>query len=264
VAEFYADTLTKLLDRGILTRDMRILVLCGGPFDREVLASAGFPRVVISNLDPRLTGQEFAPFEWSYQDAEHLTYCDGEFDFCIVHNGLHHCHSPHRALLEMYRIARVGLLVFEPRDGLLVRLGVALNVGQAYEVAAVFDNDMRFGGVRNSELPNFVYRWTAHEVRKTIRTFAPVGHHRFEFYYALRVPWDRLRLLRNKVYLAGVLVALPVLKALALVFPALCNNFAFLVLKPRIPEDLFPWVAVNAGRVTVNRAWLTARYRKEA
>jgi SAM-dependent methyltransferase len=71
---------------------------------------------------------EFAPFLWSFQDAERLTFAENEFDFCIVHSGLHHCYSPHRALLEMYRVARVGLLVFEPRDGALVRLGMRLNV----------------------------------------------------------------------------------------------------------------------------------------
>ena len=260
--DFYTDTVERLIKQGIVNRAMRILVLCGGPLDRDVLARCGFTDVTISNLDPRLEGKEFAPFAWSYQDAEHLTFADNEFDFCIVHNGLHHCHSPHRVLLEMYRIARVGLLVFEPRDGMLVRLGVKLNVGQEYEVAAVFDNDMTFGGVRNSELPNYVYRWTPNEVRKSIRTFAPIGHHRFAFYYALRVPWDRLRLLRNKLYLAGVVTALPLLKALSLVLPGLCNNFAFLVLKPRVPDDLFPWLAATEGRVTLNQDWFRKRYHK--
>jgi hypothetical protein len=56
---------------------------------------------------------------------------------------------------------------------------------------------------------------------------------------------------------------LPVLKALSLLLPAVCNNFAFLVLKPRVPGDLFPWLAVTDGRVTLNRAWLQARYNKQ-
>lgn len=264
MADFYTDTLGRLLKEGVLRSDMRILVPCGGSLDRKTLERCGFQNVLISNLDTRLEGTEFAPFLWSFQDAEHLTFADNEFDFCIVHSGLHHCHSPHRALLEMYRVARVGLLVFEPRDGILVRLGVRLNVGQEYEVAAVFDNDMTFGGVRNSELPNHVYRWTPNEVRKAIKSFAPIGNHKFAFFYALRVPWSRLRLLRNKVYLAGVVALLPVLKVLSFALPALCNNFGFLVLKPRIPDDLFPWLAVDNGRVILNREWISARYSKRA
>lgn len=264
MTDFYTDTLQRLLKRGVLRTEMRILVLCGGRLDRETLERCGFNDVLISNLDTRMLGNEFAPFRWSFQDAEHLTFADNEFDFCIVHSGLHHCYSPHRALLEMYRVARVGLLVFEPRDGMLVRLGVRMNVGQEYEVAAVFGNDMAFGGVRNSECPNYVYRWSPNEVRKTIKSFAPIGRHEFDFFYALRVPWSRLRLLRNRAYLAGVIAVLPVLKALALVLPAMCNNFGFLVLKPRVPDDLFPWLEVENGRVTLNREWVAARYKKGA
>ena len=261
--DFYTETIRSLLRRGLLNQNMRILVVCGGRLDRDVLERCGFANVVISNLDDRIEGHEFAPFLWSFQDAERLTFVDDEFDFSIVHNGLHHCYSPHRALLEMYRIARVGLLVFEPRDGALVRLGVRLNVGQEYEVAAVCGNDMMFGGVRNSELPNYVYRWSPREVRKTIQSFAPIGEHQFAFFHALRVPWSRFELLRNKLYLAAVVAALPVLKALSLVFPAFCNNFGFVVLKPRVPDDLFPWLVRDNGRVILNRDWVRARYKKD-
>ena len=262
MADFYTDTIRKLVRRGHLSPDMRVLVVCGGLLDLQVLGTCGFKNVVISNLDSRMRGDEFAPFRWSFQDAEALTFEDNEFDFCIVHSGLHHCYSPHRALLEMYRVSRLGVLIFEPRDGWLVRLGVLLGMGQDHELAAVYDNDLTFGGVRNSEVPNYVYRWTPREVRKTIRSYAPVGHHRFEFFYALRVPWVRLKLLRNKAYLAGVLAALPVLKALSPIMPALCNNFAFLVLKPRIPEDLFPWLTAANGKLALNKGWLTARYHR--
>ena len=110
---------------------------CGGQLDRDVLVGLGFSDVTITNLDRRLAANDFAPFRWAYQDLEQLTFDDAEFDFAIVHNGLHHCHSPHRGLLELYRVARQGVLVFEPRDTALVRLGVRLNLGQKYEVAAV-------------------------------------------------------------------------------------------------------------------------------
>jgi SAM-dependent methyltransferase len=189
-----------------------------------------------------------------------LTFADDEFDWCIAHSGLHHCHSPHRALLEMYRVSRVGVLVFEPRDGMLVRLGVRLGVGQDYEVAAVADNDLAFGGVRNSELPNYVYRWTPREVHKTISSYAPIGPHRFHFFYALRVPWSRLKLLRNKAYLAGVVAAMPLLKALSWLLPGLCNNFCFMIRKPKYPEELFPWLSRTDGKLELNRDWVRARY----
>jgi hypothetical protein len=163
----------------------------------------------------------------------------------------------------MYRVSRVGVLFFEPLDTPLVRLGVRINLGQEYELAAVFDNDMRFGGVQNTQIPNFVYRWTESEVRKCVQSYAPVGRHRFRFFYATRVPWGRLRLLRNKALLALAVVALPLLRVAGAIYPRLANNFAALVLKPRVPEDLFPWIQPDpAGGVTLRREWLSARYHK--
>ena len=260
--DFYADVVRSLLHAGTFHRDMRVLVVCGGPYDRDVLLQCGFRDVTISNLDSRMQGNEFTPFAWSFQDAERLSYADDTFDVTIVHNGLHHCYLPHRAVCEMYRVSRVGLLVFEPYDGPLSRLAVRTGLGQEYEVAAVFDNDMAFGGVGNTEIPNYVYRWTEDEVRKLVQSFAPIGRHRFGFYYAMRPPWMRLLLLKSKLALVATIAMLPLIKLGSVLFPKVSNNFAFVVLKPRIPEDLLPWLKVQDGAVKLNREWLRARYLK--
>ena len=204
--------------------------------------------------------EEFAPYQWSYQDAEALKYADAEFDWCVVHNGLHHCYSPHRALLEMYRVARKGIVVFEPRDTLLVRVGVRLGLGQEYEVASVWGNNCQFGGVRNTAIPNYVYRWTEREVEKTLCCFEPLGRPRVRYFYALRVPEERLRATRNKWLVLAARLAIPVAKLLAAIFPRQSNCFAMLVEKPVYPQDLHPWLAMGAGGPTVNRTWLEARY----
>ena len=81
--DFYDQTLTKLVQRGILDPGMRILVTCGGTADRDVFFRLGFKNVTISNVDSRMKGDEFAPFAWSYQDAENLQFPDGDFDFVV-------------------------------------------------------------------------------------------------------------------------------------------------------------------------------------
>jgi SAM-dependent methyltransferase len=260
--DFYEDTLRRLLRDGAIQREMRVVVLCGAERDRDALLACGFRSVTITNLDTRGRPESYSPFEWSFQDAENLTFADDAFDLAVVHSGLHHCRSPHRALLEMYRVARRGILVFEPRDNALVRLGIRLNVGQEYEVAAVFAHDLEFGGLNNSAIPNYVYRFTEREVRKTISSFAPVGTHRYRFFYATRIPWGRLALLRNPVYRLGMALALPALRALTFVFPRLSNNFAAFVTKPDFPRDLFPWLTMQGGQVAINQAWLDTRYAK--
>ena len=223
---FYRDVVEQLIKENVLDPGMTVLVVCGGEIDRTVFQKAGLKNVVISNLDVRLKGNEFAPFEWSFQDAEALTFEDSSFDFCVVHSGLHHCHSPHRALLEMYRVARKGILVFEPYDNFTTRLGVSLNLGQEYEHAAVFYNDCAYGGVKNSIIPNYVYRWTKREIVKTVSTFAPHGKHRFRFIHKLRLPWDQLKGRKNKAFYLTALLVLPVMKVLCGFSRKQCNSFA--------------------------------------
>jgi SAM-dependent methyltransferase len=259
MVNFYADTLRKLLERKIITKSMKILVVCAGEFDRDVLSNLGFSNVVISNLDVRMNGDEFAPFSWSFQDAENLTYGDNAFDFCIAHSGLHHCFSPHRALLEMYRVAQKGLLVLEPRDSFLVRLGVRLNFGQEYEVAAVAGNHLKFGGVKNTAIPNYVYRWTEREVEKTVRAYVPWGSPNLSFFYALRVPEARLKALKNPIVVLAVRMAVPFLNVFTFVLPKQSNNFAFAVQKPT-QNDLQPWLSIELGTPVINEAWIKSRY----
>jgi hypothetical protein len=128
--DFYGDVLKSLLKRGTLHCKMRVLVVCGGSQDRDVLERCGFSDVTISNVDARTQEEDLAPFAWSIQDVERLTYRDGEFDFTIAHNGIHHCYSPHRALCEMHRVSHIGLIAFEPYDNLLSRTAVKFGLGQ--------------------------------------------------------------------------------------------------------------------------------------
>lgn len=259
--DFYHQVVDGLLARGTLDRSMSILVACGGEQDKRALERLGFSDVTISNLDQRSGKDVYHPYKWSHQDAEQLTFGDATFDFCIVHSGLHHCHSPHRGLLELYRVARQGVLMFEPYDNVLTRIGAKLGLGQEHEHAAVYFDEKGFGGVRNGPIPNYVYRFTRRELRKTLQSYEPLGWHRIEFIHALRVPWVQLRGRKNKLYLAAVLSAYPLAAVLARVFPSACNNFAAVILKLGPRDRLHPWLRTTASGVVVDDAWLEARYR---
>lgn len=257
---FYGNVVKALLENGTLDRDMRLLIVCGGPHDRDIFLQNGFSNVTISNLDTRATSEEMAPFGWSFQDAERLTFANDEFDFVIVHSGLHHCFSPHLAVCEMHRVARRGFLAFEPLDNFLSRLGARLGFGQEYESAAVFDNGMKFGGVSNTEIPNFVYRWTENEVRKLAKSYFPYGRHRFQFFYGMRLPWSSLVRRKNKAAFIAALAMLPFVKIGQRLFPRACNNFAFCVLKPQLPDELLPWLKWEDGAPKLDKDWMKERY----
>jgi SAM-dependent methyltransferase len=259
---FYDEVLADLVHANILNTHMQILVVCGGIHDRDILYRSGFRHVVISNISAPFSTDQFAPYKWVLQDAEHLTFDDNSFDFCIVHSGLHHCYSPHRALLEMYRVGRKGILLFEPYDNLLTRLGVRLRFGQDYEHAATFSKDCAHGGVGNSSIPNYVYRFTEREIVKTINSFAPYGINHYKFIYKMRIPWSQLKIRKSKIVYPAVLLALPLFKAIEVLTPKQSNNFAAVVLKPSLPDELHPWLAWDEGTLKPNRQWLSRRYHR--
>lgn len=258
--DFYEDVIGRLLDGGVLTTPMRILVVCGGKTDHVVLQRNGFRHVVISSLDRSRKAEAFAPFTWCHQDAERLTFEDESFDFSIVHSGLHHCYSPHRALLEMYRVARKGLLLFEPHDSLTARVGVKLKVGQEYENASVFLNQGLRGGAGDGPIPNFVYRFTEREIVKTINCYAPYARHDVRFMYRMRIPWTQLRWRRNRSLYHAVRLARPALKLFELSFRKQSNNFAALVLKPDLLRALHPWLRQDGDTIRLDDEWLAERH----
>jgi ubiquinone/menaquinone biosynthesis C-methylase UbiE len=204
---------------------------------------------------------EFAPFQWHYQNAESLSYKDGEFDYAVVHAALHHCASPHRALLEMYRVARRAAIVFESRDSSLMKLLVKLKFTQTYEPTAVYYNDCKFGGVNNTEIPNFVYRWTEHEIEKTIASYAPYAKHRFHYRYSSDIPHLASRQKKHGFRGAVLTVAAPVYKVFAWLFPKQQNLFACKIEKPSLPADLQEWMMLDGeGRMKFNKAWGDERF----
>jgi len=254
---FYRDTITKWLDN----KDASILVVGGGVTDKNVLLQVGYKNVVISNLDTRLRGDEFAPYQWSFQKAEQLNYQDGEFDFVIVHAALHHCESPHRALLEMYRVSKIGIVAFESRDSLLMKLLESLGLTQSYEHVAVYYNDGKFGGVNNTEIPNYIYRWTEREIEKTINSYAPYAQHRFYYEYGQDVPFQVTVEKEASLKSLFIYTVKPVYKIFSLLFPKQQNLFAFYVNKPLIPNDLYPWINMNHGEFKFNYEWAKEIYK---
>jgi SAM-dependent methyltransferase len=264
VRDFYEEVVIELVRDGVLDTGMNVLVVCGGETDRVVLERCGFRHVIISNLGVRPAGEDLGSFGWSEQDAERLTFDDESFDFVVVHSGLHHCYSPHRALLEMYRVASRGVLLFEPYDNLLTRLGVRLGIGQEYEYAGVageLGRDGHRGGVADTTIPNFVYRFTQREIVKTVHSYAPYARHDIRFFHRMRIPWGQLSRRRNRGIYIAVRLAQPVLKLIEFCAPKQSNNFAAVILKPDLSRTLHPWLQRSGDAVEVNSNWLAARYR---
>ncbi len=259
---FYQGVLGGLLDEGLLRRDMSVLVAAGGSADRDVLLALGFSNVTISNLDEREAGAGLEPFGWRFEDAESLSLEDASVDLALVSAGLHHCRSPHRALLELYRVARVAVVALESRDSALMRLGVRFGAVDEYELGAVAAHGLAAGGVANTSTPNYVYRWTEREVEKTVASFAPHARHRLRFFREFELPDVLLDSTRGPRGVALRAVR-PAVGLVARVLPSQANLFAFAIEKPQLPRDLQPWLRLEDGRVEPNERAIGARHKIE-
>jgi ubiquinone/menaquinone biosynthesis C-methylase UbiE len=259
---FYRHVLESLLDDGLLRRDMSVLVVAGGSADRDVLRALGFERVTISNLDEAEAAAGLAPYDWRHEDAESLTLEDESFDVGVVSAGLHHCRSPHRALLELYRVSRLVVVALESRDSRLMRLGAKAGVVDDYELGAVAAHGLAAGGVANTSTPNFVYRWSEREVEKTVASYAPHARHRIRYFRAFELP-DVLVTEARGPRAVALRALRPAVAAVTRFLPSQANLFAFAIEKPQLPRDLQPWLKLERGRPEPDDGAIGERYRIE-
>ncbi len=259
---FFQRVLGCLVSEGAVHPEDSVLVVCGGDTDHANLREAGFTNVTISNLDERMQadgGNRYAPYGWRYEHAEALGMESCSYDVVMVHSGLHHLRCPLKGVTEMYRVARKGILGFEPNLNAFTRLGARLGFGQRYETAAVYFNDCRWGGVENSEIPNHVFRFRRDDIHRTVQTFNPVAEHECRIWYATRFP-SCLSSVGNPFIRIPAKMGAPLFEMAGRICPFLANNMAFWVRKPRIPEELFPWLRETDGGIHVNKEYLEGLY----
>lgn len=146
-------------------------MFAGGVFDQEVMEAIGFSNYLITSL---YTEENCSIKNYKKENVEHLSFGANSFDNIIVHAGLHHCYSPHRAVCEMYRVARKNVVIFESQDSFLMRLICRLGLALDYEIKAV-RRDKVNGGVENLPIPNYVYRWSRRDVEKLVRSLPCQG-----------------------------------------------------------------------------------------
>lgn len=168
----------KKIQDHIKNKEDTILVLGAGQLDREILEKKKFLNVKLSNIsnNDNLDNLEIL-------NLHNLDIKDGEFDYCIAHACIHHSSQPHKAILEMYRVSKKGILIIESTDSFLSRLACKFKLSEEFELTAVKKN-ISFGGVDNSRIPNFVFRWTEREIYKLFNSYKPEIIHSIKYDYA--------------------------------------------------------------------------------
>lgn len=251
VDSFYRRVLSE-----IITDKTASILVCGGDItDKEVFASLGYLNVVISGMERRV--YDYSPFAWREENVESLSLPDKSVDYTVIHAAIHHTRLPHKVLTELYRVSKKGALAFESRDSLLIRFAERLGLTQSYEVAGNYPGM----GVNGTDIPNFIYRWTEREIRKTISSYSPYFGHRILFRYG--TVWPSGPDLSKTKKLVIKLIR-PLYNAFVKLFPRQQNQFAFYIEKPSMPESLLPWLVFNDAehKIEVDYKWISLFYTK--
>ena len=168
---FYCKIIKKYLKNKIKNT---ILVLGAGNLDKEILKK--YSNTFFTNINAQ--NEKMIKNRILMQN---LPYNNNSYDYVITHASIHHCSRPHAAILEMLRVAKYGVIFIESHDCLLTKLSCKLGFSEIYEYSAV-ESDAH-GGVDNTNIPNFVYRWTEREVIKLINSYKPLNKYKIYFDY---------------------------------------------------------------------------------
>ncbi len=173
--DFYKENLQKYINK-----NSSILVIGGSEDEYKLYKNLGYKNFKISNLE---TENNKFPFEILNIDATNIPHEDNYFDYVITHACLHHMRKPHTALIEMYRVSKIGTLIIEGNDSFIMRLSSSLGFSEKFEISSI-DEINKKGGVEESGIPNYIYRWTEREIYKTLSSFEPEFEHKILFNYS--------------------------------------------------------------------------------
>jgi SAM-dependent methyltransferase len=165
----FLSVLQRCIEKTGIDVNENVLIIGGTQEDADSLSFCGFHHITLSNIHGVRHDPNSLPV--IAVDAEDIKLPDNSYDVIFFHEVIHHCRSPHRALCEMLRVAKRRVLMMEPNDSAFMRLLCSLRFSFPYEIFAVVNNDYERGGVRNSQIPNFIFRWNAWAVLQLTSAF---------------------------------------------------------------------------------------------
>ena len=183
---FYSEKVLKY----IKNKDSQILVLGAGDLDREIFDGLGYKNVTFSNIEN--SNEKKLNF---YENIHDIKLKNNSYEYCIAHACIHHSSKPHQAIIELFRVCSKGSLIIEANDSFISRVACKLKLSEEYELSAVKKN-ITNGGVDNTSIPNYVYRWTEREIIKLMKSFRPDLKHKIFFDYSFHIKFTQSKVIK--------------------------------------------------------------------
>ena len=185
----------KQVAKYIKNKNAKILVLGAGKLDQDIFKNLNYKNVKFTNIENSKEDNLD-----HFNNLHDIKLSDNSYDYCVAHACIHHSSKPHLAILEIFRVCSEGSLIIEANDSLLSRLACKLGFSEEYELSAIKKN-IDTGGVDNTNIPNYVYRWTEREVIKLMKSFRPELKHKIFFDYDYQIKFTKSKLIN---YLFGI------------------------------------------------------------
>jgi ubiquinone/menaquinone biosynthesis C-methylase UbiE len=191
--KFYEKNLNKFINK-----KSSILVIGALETEYELFKNLQYENFTLSNLN--LDAKRYS-YKIIHVDATKIHFNDSSFDYVIAHACIHHMRKPHLAILEMYRVSKIGTLIIEGNDSWLMRVSTKLGTSEDFEFSSI-DTNNKHGGIEGKEIPNYVYRWNEREIFKTLSSYEPEVQHKIYFNYQndLENPGYQKNKYKNQTY----------------------------------------------------------------
>lgn len=183
---FYINQINKY----IVKKNSKILVLGAGKLDNQIFNKLNYTNVTFTNIEN--SKEENLNY---FSNIHDIKLADNSYDYCVAHACIHHSSKPHLAILELYRVCSEGSLIIEANDSLLSRIACKLGLTEEYELSAVKKNKTS-GGVDNTNIPNYVYRWTEREILKLMKSYRPDVKHKIKFDYDYQIKFTNSKIIK--------------------------------------------------------------------
>lgn len=166
-------------------KESNILIISASSKEINVLKELGYYNFSItfhdSNEKEKLIELGFEENKNLFKaDIRNLPFENNAFDYVITNATIHHVDIPHKAVTEMYRISSKGTLIIESNDSIVMQLATKMKLAEEFEISSVEGNT---GGLLDTGIPNYVYRWTEREVQKLLMAFDPKNINTIYFNY---------------------------------------------------------------------------------
>ena len=167
--EFYENQIKKFIKE-----NKKILILGASSKEADLFYKLKYKKVTLSNINLQqlnnLNKNKFLIKKIDFNNLYKIK--SNSYDYVIVHASIHHTNKPHSVIIEMYRIARNGILIIEANDSWIMRTSVKLGFSEEFEKSALNEKDF-VGGVNATDTPNYIFRWTEREIYKLFSSFEP-------------------------------------------------------------------------------------------